>query len=188
MDTTKLQAFFNYCVGSWTTERTYHYLQQQQVERSRTEFVIDPLTTELKREVLQDNHYAEVEGLEQIPGYELSFHTVSETGEEVSQTVRFLFVPQRENPPYLEGAYLRDRAYEEGRPMVARFRYHTESRELLMTTYYAQVISVDSITLINPRLRIRRILNYLRPVEGEILDHVLLAGFGVEQKEDPNKT
>ena len=32
------QDFFACCVGNWVTERTYHYLTNQEVERSRTEF------------------------------------------------------------------------------------------------------------------------------------------------------
>ena len=51
-----------------------------------------------------------------------------------------------------------------------------------MTTHYTRVVSVDSITLINPNLRIRKILNYQRPPEGQPLENVVLVGFGVEQK------
>lgn len=36
-----------------------------------------------------------------------------------------------------------------------------------MTTNYTRSVSVDSITLINPDLRIRKIINYQRPQEGE---------------------
>jgi hypothetical protein len=82
----------------------------------------------------------------------------------------------------LSGNYLRDRAYEEAKPIVANFRFHTENRELLMTTHYSRVVSVDSITLINPKLRIRKILNYRRPEEGQPLSELVLVGFGVEQK------
>ncbi|MFM6895867.1 MAG: phycobiliprotein lyase, partial [Microcystis panniformis] len=53
---------------------------------------------------------------------------------------------------------------------------------LLMTTNYTRSVSVDSITLINPDLRIRKIINYQRPQEGEPLEKVLLVGFGVECK------
>ena len=67
--------------------------------------------------------------------------------------------------------------------MVANFRYNTQTRELLMTTTYTRVVSVDSITLINPELRIRRIINYQRPQNHEPLNTVLLVGFGVEQKQ-----
>ncbi|MGL4879974.1 MAG: phycobiliprotein lyase, partial [Waterburya sp.] len=47
---------------------------------------------------------------------------------------------------------------------------------------YTRVVSVDSITLTNPTLRIRKILNYAKPPAGETLKTVLLVGFGVEQK------
>jgi len=77
---------------------------------------------------------------------------------------------------------LRDRAYEEDRPIIAHFKFNSHNRELLMTTNYTQVVSVDSITLINPTLRVRRILNYEKPSQGQPLQNVLLAGFGVEQK------
>ncbi|MDJ0538072.1 MAG: phycobiliprotein lyase, partial [Microcystis sp. M53603_WE2] len=83
---------------------------------------------------------------------------------------------------YLEGDYLRDRAYEEARPIISAFRFDSTTRELLMTTNYTRSVSVDSITLINPDLRIRKIVNYQRPQEGEPLEKVLLVGFGVECK------
>jgi CpeS-like protein len=53
---------------------------------------------------------------------------------------------------------------------------------LIFATNYTRVVSIDSITLINPTLRIRRILNYQRPRAEKPLENVLLAGFGVEQK------
>jgi hypothetical protein len=70
--------------------------------------------------------------------------------------------------------------------MIAHFRYDIRTRELLMTTQYTRVVSVDSITLINPELRIRKILNYQRPLENQPLQTVVLAGFGVEQKQTVN--
>jgi len=183
VDKAKFQDFFACCVGKWQTERTYHYLTQKEVERSHTEFNIKPLHVEGKAKVLADNKYPEQPELESLPGYNLGFHTISETGEEVSQELNFLFVLKAENAPFLEGDYLRDRAYEEAKPIVSHFRFDTNSQELLMTTYYTRVVSVDSITLINPNLRIRKILNYLRPPEGQPLETVGLVGFGVEQKQ-----
>ena len=177
------QSFFDCCVGSWVTERTYHYLAQQHVERSHTEFIIHPASPEIKRKILEDNQQSTDQALENLPGYQLAFETVSETGEQVSQQLNFIFVPRKIDLPRLEGDYLRDRAYEEAKPMVSHFCYHTETRELLMTTKYTQVVSVDSITLVNPHLRIRKILNYRRPLENQPLDQVVLAGFGVEQKQ-----
>lgn len=51
-----------------------------------------------------------------------------------------------------------------------------------MITNYTRVVSVDSITLTNPTLHIRKILNYAKSAAGEPLKTVLLMGFGVEQK------
>jgi CpeS-like protein len=194
--------FFDHCVGTWNTERTYHYLTAQQVERSHTDFVISPLNAEQKQKVLADNSYDALPVAE-LPGFYLAFATVSETGEKVSQALNMLFVPRKstgqsilsgELSPQgeadddrlgaatLSGDYLRDRAYEESRPIISQFQFQPATRELLMTTTYTQVVSVDSITLINPSLRIRRIFNYRRPPAGEPLSELLLVGFGVEQK------
>ncbi|MBD2579883.1 phycobiliprotein lyase [Oscillatoria sp. FACHB-1406] len=178
----QFQQFFDCCVGNWVAERTYHYLAHQEVERSRTEFQIEPLSEELKLKVLSDNVYPSPGNLAALPGYHLSFYTVSETGEEVSQQLNFLFVPTQDNSTEIEGDYLRDRAYEEARPLISHFRFAPETHELLMTTQYTRVVSVDSITLVNPNLRIRKIINYLRPPEGQPLAQISLVGFGVEQK------
>ncbi len=177
------QRFFDACVGTWVTERTYHYLTQQVVERSHTEFVIEPVTLERKTQVLVDNHYPVPPDLESLPGYHLEFATVSDKGDRVNQALNLLFVPQQQDGDLIIGAYLRDRAYEESRPIVSQFLFNPETGELLMTTTYSQVVSVDSITLINPTLRIRKILNYRRPVADQPLQEVVLAGFGVEQKQ-----
>ena len=182
MDTAPFQHFFNCCIGQWVAERTYHYLTYQEVERSRTEFTVEPLTPSLKHKVLEDNQYPVPPEVAPLPGYQLSFSTLSEKGEAVSQTLRMLFVPQKEEASLLKGAYLRDKAYEEARPIVSQFQFNRENQELLMTTFYTRVVSVDSIILKNPNLRIREILNYKRPEEGKPLEQLTLVGFGVEQK------
>jgi CpeS-like protein len=182
METAKFIEFFDWCVGSWKTERTYHYLSNKEVERSRTEFTIAPLTADLKAKVMSDNQYPLSLELENLPGFSLGFYTISEKGEEVSQQLNLMFVPKQENNSYLEGDYLRDRAYEEAKPIISHFRFDSKTRELLMTTHYTRVVSVDSITLINPTLRIRKIINYQRPPEGQPLEQVSLVGFGVEEK------
>jgi len=182
MNTTIFTRFFEHCVGSWKTERTYHYLTHQEVERSRTEFTIAPLTNELKSKVLEDNQYVSPENLEELPGFNLGFYTISDKGEEVSQALNLMFVPKLEENGRLYGDYLRDRAYEESRPIIARFQFDNLHQELLMTTDYTEVISVVSITLINPSLRIRKIINYQRPEKGMPLLHPRLIGFGVELK------
>jgi hypothetical protein len=51
-----------------------------------------------------------------------------------------------------------------------------------MTTNYTRVVAVDSIALINPQLRIRKIINYQRLEIGQPMERVLLVGFGVEEK------
>jgi hypothetical protein len=182
MDTSSLQHFFNCCLGHWDIERTYHYLTRQEVERSRTKFEVKPLTPDLKTKVLADNQYDTSNQDADLSGFQLYFHTVSEKGEEVAQSLNALFVPKKQEGNLLEGDYLRDRAYEEARPIVSHFRFDPAVSELLMTTPYTQVVSVDSITLVNPNLRIRKIINYDRPAEGEPLKNVRLVGFGVEQK------
>ncbi|MEM9485156.1 MAG: phycobiliprotein lyase [Cyanobacteria bacterium P01_F01_bin.116] len=174
--------FFDHCVGSWSTERTYHYLTQNEVERSHTDFQVSPLTADLKQKVLSDNNYTEARDLSSLPGFHLAFNTVSEKGDKVSQALNLLFVVEHETGQMLEGDYLRDRAYEESRPIISRFRFDSNTKELLMTTNYTRVVSVDSITLINSDTRIRRILNYLRPPAGQPLEKLGLVGFGVEQK------
>jgi hypothetical protein len=178
---TKFHYFFDCCIGAWSTERTYHYLTRQEVERSRTEFIIRTLTPPLKEKVLRDNERS-AQFANSLLGFYLAFQTVSEKGEEVSQDLNMLFVPDQEDAPVLEGAYLRDRAYEEDRPMVAHFRFDPHIQELVMTTTYTEVVAVDSITLINPNTRIRKILTYRRPKVGHSLANLVLVGFGVEQK------
>ena len=183
MSNSSFQQFFADCVGSWVSERTYHYLAYQDIERSRTEFEVQSLTTEQKQKVLSDNSYGNVEQLDTLPGFNLGFYTISDKGEEVRQNLNLMFVPKIEDGKFLEGDYLRDRAYEEARPIISHFRFNSLTKELLMTTNYTRVVSVDSITLTNPDLRIRKILNYQKPPEGEPLEKILLVGFGVEQKQ-----
>ncbi len=179
---TRFHTFFDYCIGSWETERTYHDLTSQVVERSKTSFTIRTLTPPFKEKVLRDNNYPPQPEINGLLGFHLDFDTVSEAGEAVSQSLNMLFLPVDEEALILEGDYLRDRAYEEDRPIVAHFRFDPSSQELLMTTHYSQVVSVDSIRMISPRLRLRQILNYHRPPDGDPCQQLIMAGFGVEQK------
>jgi hypothetical protein len=182
MNTAVFEQFFKDCVGNWQSDRTYHYLTHKEIERSQTTFEVRPLTDEQKARVLSDNAYGQLDNLASLPGFNLGFYTISEKGEEVRQNLNLMFVPKSEDNLILEGDYLRDLAYEEARPIVSHFSFNSDHRELLMTTNYTRVVSVDSITLINPTLRIRRILNYQKPPTDQPLQNVLLAGFGVEQK------
>ncbi|MEM6613854.1 MAG: phycobiliprotein lyase [Cyanobacteria bacterium P01_C01_bin.72] len=182
MNTAVFEQFFIDCIGNWQSDRTYHYLAYQEIERSQTTFEVQPLSSEQKAKVLADNAYEKLENLETLPGFNLGFYTISEKGEEKKQNLNLMFVPKSEANMLLEGDYLRDRAYEEDRPIISHFSFDSQTRELLMTTNYTRVVSVDSITLTNPTLRIRRILNYAKPETGKPLQNVILAGFGVEQK------
>lgn len=182
MNKSVFEQFFIDCVGSWKSDRTYHYLTHQEIERSQTTFQVEPLTSEKKSKVLADNAYRQVKDLDNLPGFNLGFYTISEKGEEVRQNLNLMFIPTTESGSLLEGDYLRDRAYEEARPIVSHFRFNSVTKELLMTTNYTRVVSVDSITLVNPKLRIRKILNYQKPQSGHPLETLLLVGFGVEQK------
>ncbi|MEM1425294.1 MAG: phycobiliprotein lyase [Cyanobacteria bacterium P01_H01_bin.130] len=182
MDLATFQRFFDNCVGEWISERTYHYLTHQEVERSQTEFQIRGLDEGMKRKVLSDNDFPEPADLGTLPGYHLDIQTVSEHGDTKAYGLNFLFVPDCKAGGLLTGSYLRDRAYEESKPMVAQFQFNPETNELALTTTYTRVISVDSITLVNPVMRVRKILNYHRPPEGEALSQIALAGFGIEQK------
>ncbi|MGD1921396.1 MAG: phycobiliprotein lyase [Pleurocapsa sp.] len=176
------EQFFADCVGNWQSDRTYHYLTHQEIERSQTTFEVTPLTNDGKAQVLSDNAYQQLDNLEGLPGFNLGFYTISETGEEKRRNLNLMFVPKSEDGAILEGDYLRDRAYEEERPIISHFSFDSTNRELLMTTNYTRVVSVDSITLTNPSLRIRKILNYEKPSSGQPLQNVLLVGFGVEKK------
>jgi hypothetical protein len=177
------QQFFLDCVGNWKSERTYHYLSHREIERSQTTFEVTPLTLDRKNRVLDDNNYDRIDNLNNCPGFSLGFYTISEKGEEVRQNLNLMFVPTKVDSSVVEGDYLRDRAYEEARPIVSHFRFNSATKELLMTTNYTRVVSVDSIIMTTPQLRIRKIINYQRYPEGEaLLENVLLVGFGVEQK------
>lgn len=177
-----LDCFFHACLGPWDIERTYHYLPQKVIERSHTQFVVEALTEASITQVFADNNYVFDNPRPAVTGFQLTFTTVSERGEQVSQSLNAVFVPRQISEILIEGDYLRDRAYEEARPLVSHFRFTPAQRQLIMTTPYTRVIAVDSITLMNPRLRLRQIVNYRR--EGDSPAEPLLIGFGVEQKVD----
>ncbi|WP_019503446.1 phycobiliprotein lyase [Pleurocapsa sp. PCC 7319] len=185
MNDSVFQQFLVDCIGEWVSERTYHYLDYQKIERSRTNFIVKPLTSPQKTQVLTKNAYELRGSLEEFRGFNLGFYTINDRGEEVINNLNLMCIPTTDSGNLLEGDYLRDFAYEEARPIIAHFCFNALTKELLMTTNYTRVVSVDSITMSNPHLRIRRILNYQRPPEGQPLENILLVGFGVEQKKLP---
>jgi len=173
-----LEQFFVQCLGQWHIERTYHYLKDGRSERSQTNYDIRALSPEGRQKVLADNQ--QPEPLNHTGGFYLAFDTTSETGEQVAMALNILFIPQLTTNSRIEGLYLRDRAYEEDRPITSQFCYEPERSEMLMTTPYSRVVSVDSIIFVNPDLRLRRIINYRRT--DDPLTEPLLIGFGVERR------
>ncbi len=95
------QEFFTACIGRWTTERTYHSVLEAAVERSYTEFQVEPITEAQKQQILslcalngvkvEGVNVKESEGV--LPGFAIAFDTRSETGETVSMSLKALFVP-----------------------------------------------------------------------------------------------
>jgi hypothetical protein len=172
-----LAEFCQLCVGRWSIERTYHYITEQRSERSHTNYDIQVLSPQGRQQVLRDNGQPEPTGF--VGGFHLAFDTTSEHGEKVAMDLNILFLPTRDEN---RGLYLRDRAYEEDRPITSEFHYDPQRGEMLMTTPYSRVVSVDSITFINPNTRLRRIINYRRPAVDGPLTEPLLIGFGVEMR------
>ncbi|HEY9883132.1 MAG TPA: phycobiliprotein lyase [Thermosynechococcaceae cyanobacterium] len=210
------QAFFVTCTGLWTTERTYHSTLRGEVERSYTEFRVDPLTAADKQNVLsmsQVNVTAQAPSFDLAtlasdetlcPGFSIAFDTRSEKGEQVSMSLKALFVPDRylaapfsDIPPpplaaqvtteptreTIQGFYLRDEGYSEAGAIAGRFTYQPTRQTLEMTTYYRRSCAVDQMRIIAPDLRLRTIVTYQRP-EGNVPPSVIdLVGFGVERKQ-----
>ncbi len=175
--------FFDCCIGGWHTERTYHDLNRQDVERSSTDFTIRTLTPPLCERVLQKNCYSSARlSINNLLGFHLAFETLSERGEEVGQQLNMLFIPTTETNSLVQGDYLRDQGFEDNAPIVAHFQFDPVALELKMTTTYSAVVALDSIILLNPRLRLRQILTYARPDDNQPPTDLIMAGFGVEQK------
>jgi hypothetical protein len=100
------QEFFTACDGLWKTERTYHSVLENEIERSYTEFRATRLNASEKQRILSgtsphDTTFADIKidvdrGLQEpdtCPGFNIAFETRSETGEEVSMILNALFVP-----------------------------------------------------------------------------------------------
>ena len=100
------QDFFIACAGFWKTERTYHFVSENEVERSYTEFRADTLDQRTKEQILSKSN-SDSDAFSGIkididramysptasPGFSVSFDTRSEKGEEVSMSLKALFVP-----------------------------------------------------------------------------------------------
>jgi hypothetical protein len=203
------QDFFAACSGFWTTERIYHYMADGSLERSYTEYSVNPLSSLEKRQILtphdQQLDTAAASSEIDYPGFAISFQTRSETGEEVAMSLKALFVPDgqipfiqnAEIPPapiaaqvspdandgLIQGFYLRDEGYSETGSIAGRFTYQPMRQTLEMTTYYRKSVAVDQMRLIVPNVRLRTIVTYERPQPGEVPTAINLVGFGVERRQ-----
>jgi hypothetical protein len=196
--------FFNACSGLWKTERIYHSFLEGQIERSYTEFRVDLISQAQQQEILAQSDLRNVEIAQtKFPGFAIAFDTRSETGETVSMSLQALFVPDTclptqalipDLPPpppsahialepgLIQGFYLRDRGYSEAEAISGRFSYQPIRQILEMTTYYRRSVAVDQMRLVAPDLRMRTIITYQRPPQGEIPTTIDLIGFGVERR------
>jgi hypothetical protein len=198
--------FFTACAGLWKTNRTYHYMDDGTVERSYTEFRAIALGTPEKQRLL--GGFAAGIGdrrgdYDRCPGFAVAFETRSETGDEVSMSLKALFVPNEIAEQYqltaadlpfplaaryphdddlIQGVYLRNEGYSEAGAIAGRFTYQPTRQTLEMTTYYNRSVAVDQMRFVSPDLRMRTIVTYQRPDAGHIPTEITLMGFGVEQK------
>jgi hypothetical protein len=216
------QDFFAACAGHWTTERTYHFALRGEVERSYTKFQVKALQASEKQQILPSattpSSIPEVvlepqkllSHLDDFPGFAISFETRSEKGEEVSMSLRALFIPDTyvlapeatiDLPPLpvaaqvpmatdelIQGFYLRDEGYSESGAIAGRFTYQPTRQTLEMTTYYRRSVAVDQMRFVTPEMRLRTIVTYQRPPveEGKPAQAptaIDLVGFGVERKQ-----
>eukprot|EP00188_Purpureofilum_apyrenoidigerum_P004968 Plantae.Rhodophyta-Purpureofilum_apyrenoidigerum.ctg6034.p1 GENE.Plantae.Rhodophyta-Purpureofilum_apyrenoidigerum.ctg6034~~Plantae.Rhodophyta-Purpureofilum_apyrenoidigerum.ctg6034.p1 ORF type:complete len:261 (+),score=51.13 Plantae.Rhodophyta-Purpureofilum_apyrenoidigerum.ctg6034:54-785(+) len=181
----KFHEFFSCMSGTWNSERTYHYFGDKiEVERSQTSFDVKRLDVAEKVKVMEENEkQADDDLLRSCEGFQVSFQTRMERRGFVKSFTNLVFVPEKEEDGVLSGLYMRDYGYEERTPFVAHFSFHSAENKLIMKTMYTKVVSVDSIMLISPSVRVRQILNYDRPPNpDEPLTKVALAGFGMETK------
>lgn len=202
--------FFATCSGLWRTDRTYHFVLDHSVERSYTEFRVVPIETADKQRILGQCGAAlaatEVEQRsDRCPGFAIAFETRSETGEEVSMSLKALFVPEveaaqwgiateplplptaaqvQEDGEVICGLYLRDEGYSEAGAIAGRFTYQPTRQTLEMTTYYNRSVAVDQMRFVSPNLRMRTIVTYQRPTPGEVPTVINLMGFGVERRSE----
>ncbi|WP_373538507.1 phycobiliprotein lyase [Chamaesiphon sp.] len=207
----EIQDFFAACVGTWKSERTYHYPLQNEVERSYTEFSVGILSSAEKQHIssaaLPVESIAASE-IDRFPGFSIGFDTVSEKGDRVAMNLKALFVPERsivaphliptdplapatplaaemlESHELMKGLYLRDEGYSERGAINGRFTYLASRQTLELVTYYSRSVAVDQLRLVSPTTRLRTIVTYQRPQPGEVPTVITLVGFGLEQRVD----
>lgn len=146
-------AFFAVQPGKWQSRRTYHYLGDDTTESSETTFDVASLPDDAVRRVLAVNDVADggppPAG---ATGFTVSFLTRMTAGL-VRNSTNLVFVPIAVDvaTKTVTGKYYRDMGYEEEGAVGADFEFRPAEGgggELLMTTWYTRVVSVDSILLV----------------------------------------
>lgn len=198
------QEFFQACDGTWSTERTYHYYTQGEIERSHTDFTattLDDLTKSQLLKAVMPEGIREA-AIAQAPGFAIRFDTVSETGETVGMSLQALFVPEQfvtdSNPSTLvtpiaaqvaeqeelvRGYYLRNEGYSESGAIAGTFTYLPTRQTLEMMTVYSRSVAVDQMRFVDHNTRLRTIVTYRRPELGQQPIDITLVGFGLEQRQ-----
>lgn len=155
-------AFFAAQPGKWQSRRTYHYLADDAVETSETTFDVAALPADAVRRVLAANGVAAggaggaAAAAAGATGFTVSFLTRMAAGL-VKNSTNLVFVPTAVAAATgtVSGRYYRDRGYEEAGAVGADFEFRPAEGgggELRMTTWYARVVSVDSIPRRSPPL------------------------------------
>jgi CpeS-like protein len=85
----EIQDFFSACVGTWKTERTYHYPLHNEVERSYTEFNVGTLAAAEKSQISSSF----------LPVGSISAWTAGASHLPASGGVRGMRVSERLHPP-----------------------------------------------------------------------------------------
>ncbi len=197
------QEFFQACDGTWSTERTYHYYNENEIERSHTDFTAKTLDDETKFQLLKSVMPEGVtdDAIRSSPGFSIRFDTVSETGETVGMSLLALFVPEQfstttEQPlptpiaaqvsPHDElvrGYYLRNEGYSERGAIAGTFTYLPTRQTLEMMTIYSNSVAVDQMRFVDGDTRLRTIVTYRRPMGHEMPTDINLVGFGLERRQ-----
>ncbi len=199
------QDFFQACDGTWSTERTYHYYDQGEIERSHTDFTAITLDGAVKSNLLMSvmPEGVTAEAVSASPGFAIRFDTVSESGATVGMSLQALFVPEQFvvgaktaqdiMPPMaaqvapqeelVRGFYLRNEGYSEKGAIAGRFTYLPTRQTLEMTTVYSRSVAVDQMRFIDGNTRLRTIVTYRRPEANVTPTEISLVGFGLERRQ-----
>lgn len=199
------QDFFQACDGTWSTDRTYHYYDQGEIERSHTDFTAKTLDHSIKSNLLAVVMPSGVtpDAVTDSPGFAIQFDTVSESGATVGMSLQALFVPERfvtsddtiQNIPapmaaqvsdpgeLVRGFYLRNEGYSEKGAIAGRFTYLPTRQTLEMTTVYSRSVAVDQMRFIDHNTRLRTIVTYRRPENNTVPTEISLVGFGLERRQ-----